>query len=152
MVVILLCLKQPPHPVFIDVQSAILLIHDESDVISPLTQSESMAAALKKAGTRVQLTVWRGEDNNTPKNDVLLVRYPVIFDYCAHRFVSMNAGVATGFYMPALTRRNQTRPRISCKVPSYAVLTGIHGGSSSNTFFTPIDTSLLERSEFSPKL
>ena len=110
MVVILLCLKQPPHPVFIDVQSAILLIHDESDVISPLTQSESMAAALKKAGTRVQLTVLRGEDNNTPKNDVLLVRYPVKFDYCAHRFVPMSAGVATGIGFTCPHSHAGTRP------------------------------------------
>ena len=32
------------------VQAAVLLIHDASDTISPLSQSESMAAALKRAG------------------------------------------------------------------------------------------------------
>ncbi len=51
------------------VQAAVLLIHDESDTISPLAQSESMAAALKKAGKRVQLKVLPGEDHYLEEPD-----------------------------------------------------------------------------------
>lgn len=45
------------------VQAAVLLIHDESDTISPLAQSDSMAAALEKSGKSVQQTTLRGEDH-----------------------------------------------------------------------------------------
>ena len=53
-------------------QAAVLLIHDEGDTISSVAQSELMAAALRRAGKRVQLTVLRGEDHNLeePKNRI----------------------------------------------------------------------------------
>ena len=51
------------------VQAAVLLIHDESDTMSPLAQSESMAAALKKSAKRVQLKVLPGEDHYLEEPD-----------------------------------------------------------------------------------
>lgn len=60
------------------VQAAVLLIHDASDTISPLSQSESMAAAaaLKRAGKRVQFKVLPGEDHylEEPENRVQVLQ------------------------------------------------------------------------------
>jgi dipeptidyl aminopeptidase/acylaminoacyl peptidase len=54
------------------VQADVLLIHDASDTLSPLSQSESMAAALKRAGKRVRLKVLPGEDHylEEPENRI----------------------------------------------------------------------------------
>lgn len=58
------------------VQADVLLIHDVSDTLSPLSQSESMAAALKRAGKRVQLKVLPGEDHylEEPENRIQVLQ------------------------------------------------------------------------------
>lgn len=73
-------------------QAAVLLIHDDGDTVSPVAQSESMAAALKRAGKPVQLTFLRGEDHGLEEPETRIRVLQELETFLQQHLLSVSTG------------------------------------------------------------